>query len=211
MATLLEVLQRAQELGYLGPGPVQAHVEHARGLAEVVAELPDGPPAAFCDLGSGGGVPGLVLAEAWPRSRATLLEGSARRSEFLRGAVGTLGLAPRVTVAEGRAEVLARDPELEGAFPVVTARSFGPPAAVAECAARLLSPGGRLVVAEPPAGLLDTRERWPEEGLELLGLELERPSSSDPGRPAVAVIRAVAPCPRRFPRRVGVPGKRPLF
>ena len=84
-------------------------------------------PARFLDLGSGGGIPGLVLAARWPNIPGTLLEVSVRRSAFLRTTLQGLGWETRVTVAEGRAELLARNPELRP-------RSFGGRALV--CGAR---------------------------------------------------------------------------
>lgn len=104
-----------------------------------------------------------------------------------------------------RAEVAGRDPARRAGADLVVARAFGPPAVVAECAAPLLRPGGALVVAEPPGG---APERWSVEGLALLGLaEVDR--TSEP----VALVRLaqVAACPDRYPRRIGIPLKRPLF
>jgi 16S rRNA (guanine527-N7)-methyltransferase len=165
----------------------------------------DEPPARFCDLGAGGGVPGLVLAVQWPSSRFVLLDSSVRRCEFLREAIGELALGDRGLVAEGRAEDLARSEALEGTFDLVVARSFGPPAVVAECAVRFLQVGGELMVAEPPA---PEATRWPKEGLLRLGLGPSRKASEGP---RVAAMARIGEVPDRYPRRVGVPGKRPLF
>ena len=64
---LRATLERARDLGFLGPGPVADHLAHARGF--LVAESALGrSPGQVVDLGSGGGVPGLVLAAAWPES-----------------------------------------------------------------------------------------------------------------------------------------------
>lgn len=203
----MAVLERSRELGLLGPGDPGEHRLHALSFSEAWERLDPAPPRSFCDLGAGGGVPGLVLADRW-RGGATvvLLDSSARRCAFLREAVAMLELGG-VRVAEGRAEDLARSAELEAAFDLVTARSFGPPAVTAECAARLLNPLGSLLVSEPPAAS-STAERWPAQGLALLGLGpatvLEAP------RRLVRIAR-VGPCPPRFPRRTGVPSKRPLF
>ena len=105
---------------------------------------------------------------------------------------------------EGRAEDLARIGTLEGAFEFVSSRSFGPPAVTAECAARFLVIGGILVVSEPPGA----PSRWDEKGLELLGLA-RGPRISDGA--SYQVIEKVAETPTLYPRRSGVPNKRPLF
>lgn len=160
------------------------------------------------DLGSGGGLPGLVLATRWPDSHAVLVDSGTRRAAFLREAVTSLDLQDRVRVVLGRAEDLGRDPRWRGRFDAVVVRSFGPPAVVAECAAPFLKVGGLLVVSEPPGDVRTPLERWPAEHLAVLGL---RPCHShDVGR-HYQVLEQVTPCPDRFPRRVGVPAKRPLF
>ena len=158
------------------------------------------------DLGSGGGVPGLVLATVWPGSSWTLVEANKRRASFLREAAAQLGCSARVQVVAERAEVVGRDGAHRGAYPLVVARSFGPPAVTAECAAPLLAPGGLLVVSEPPAG---DGTRWPAAGLARLGAVPERVART--ARGTFQLIRQASPCPDRYPRRVGVPAKRPLF
>ena len=164
-------------------------------------------PESLCDLGAGGGVPGLVLALFWPQTAVVLLESIGRRCDFLEESVRTLGLTASVSIARGRAESLARRDDLEGRFVLVTARSFGAPAAVAECAARLLGEHGLLVVAEPPEASR-TAERWPAAWLAQLGLG---PADPEASVRSLVVIERCGPCPERFPRRDGVPAKRPLF
>lgn len=205
-ARLLRVLDDAREAGLVGPGPVLPHLEHALGFAGAV-EVSGGPRPGRClDLGSGAGLPGLPLAVAWPRSWWLLLDAGRRRASFLEEAIERLELGGRVVVREGRAEELARVGELRGGFDLVVARGFGPPAVTAECGAGFLVAGGRLVVSEPPGG--DPR-RWPVEGLDQLGLELGAAVAGDRG--SYQVLWQRRPCPERFPRRVGVPAKRPLF
>ena len=205
-AAVLETLSEARELGLLGPAPLEGQVDHARGFALALEAAGIAQPYSALDLGSGGGIPGLVLALAWPGARFTLLDAGRRRAAFLRRAVLRCGLEERVTVVEGRAEEAGRDPRQRGAYQLVVARSFGPPATTAECAAPFLGVRGALVVSEPPDE--DEGARWSEAGLALLGM----------GPPLLvretfgyAVIPQVSSCPERFPRRVGVPSKRPLF
>jgi 16S rRNA (guanine527-N7)-methyltransferase len=134
-----------------------------------------------------------------------LVESQARRAGFLAEAVDRLGWAERVTVEHARAEEVGRDRTHRGAQQLVTARGFGPPAVTAECGAPLLSQGGWLVVSEPPE---ERTDRWPAAGVPALGLGPPR-MMAVPAR--FAVLQAVAPCDGRYPRRTGVPAKRPLF
>jgi 16S rRNA (guanine527-N7)-methyltransferase len=184
---------------------VEAHLDHAAGYAEAVV-AGGSPPARAVDLGSGGGVPGLPLALHFSACRWVLVESGVRRAAFLREAVVQLGVADRVAVVEERAEVVGRRTECRGTFDLVVARSFGPPAVVAECAAPLLRVGGRAVVSEPPGG---APARWPAAGLARLGLAFEV-SVQSAGATYQALLQT-SRCPDRYPRRVGVPAKRPLF
>lgn len=201
---LIGVLEEARRRGFLGPGPVEHHIVHARAYG---ARLGD-DPGPVADLGSGGGVPGLVLAVGRPDARWVLIEANRRRCAFLVEAVTTLDLADRVAVVRGRAEAIGRDPLHRGQYRTVVARAFGPSAVTAECGAPLLTAGGRLLVSEPPPAPAEPRPRWPAEGLDRLGLSV---LATVPGPPRLAVLAQVRPCPHAFPRRVGVPSKRPLW
>lgn len=209
-STLSGLLERSRQLGFLGPGPIDAHLAHAQAFARVVPA----DPARALDLGAGGGLPGLVLAATtWPETRWTFLDANVRRTEFLREAVEELDLAARVDVITERAEVVGRQETHRGGYDLVVARSFASPPVTAECAAPLLVPGGRLVVSEPPAG--DVSSRWPDAPLAELGFA---PASlqlvaDDDGAPVahLAVLELLRPAPERYPRRTGIPAKRPLF
>jgi len=157
-----------------------------------------------------------------------LLDANARRCEFLERAVIACGLEDRVSVVHQRAEVYGRSHEGRASFDGVVVRSFGPPAVVAECAAPLLHVGGWLIVSEPPveiepdegAGnpkgeqsrspeeLLGGSTRWPADQLEQLGLQPIKTARAEFG---YQVLRQFNLCPDRFPRRDGIPAKRPLF
>jgi 16S rRNA (guanine527-N7)-methyltransferase len=195
-ALLATVLERARHVGFLGPGPWQDHVSHARAF---VAALPSGP-LRLADLGSGGGIPALPVLLARPDVEAVLIESAARRAAFLAWGLDRLGLSDRATVANVRAEDLGRDPVHRSRYDVVTARGFGPPARTAECAAGLLRVGGHLIVSEPP----DSPSRWPEEGLARMGF-----GPALPVGPVVRIaLRQVIP---EVPRPTRQLVKRPLF
>lgn len=217
-STLGDLLAEARDLGFLGAGPVSRHVDQSRAFAAVVEvsltahpvrdELAAGSPRSVVDLGSGAGVPGLVLALHWQSTLFVLVDANLRRAGFLLRAVRALGLTARVTVVAQRAEDFGRTPSRRGRFDLVTARGFGRPAVVAECAAPLLGVGGLLVVSEPPPGVSVPGGRWTAEGLAELGMGQAKPLWSAYGFVVVTQQRA---CPLRYPRRVGVPAKRPLF
>lgn len=149
------------------------------------------------DLGSGGGLPGLPLIAARPDLTWILVDANLRRTTWLRTAVE--GAAE---VRTERAELTGRG-HLRGAVDVVLARSFAAPAVTAECAAPLLRVGGVMWVAEPPS---PSPSRWPAEGLATLGLE-RQPRTVESWQSFVQVTE----CPSTYPRRVGIPTKRPLF
>jgi len=201
---LLRALEESRARGFLGPGAIGPQIEHSAGFAQCWQEISGLPPASLLDLGSGGGLPGLVLAERWG-CRTVLVDSMVKRMNFLRETLEWPGAPKDVVVITERAEVLARDPSLESSFDLVTARSFGPPSVVAECAVRFLRLGGTLVVSEPPE---DDGTRWNQKVLRTMGLE-------DRGRirhgAAFRVLSKVSATPKELPRAVGVPAKRPLF
>lgn len=199
--TVLDSWRAGQRLSAVGPGAVEMHLDHSTDLAGQLDE-----PDRAVDLGSGAGIPGLALAGLWSSSEWLLVEAARRRVQLLDRAVGELGWTDRVTVVHGRAEDVARDPHWRGWADLVTARSFGPPATTAECAMGFLAVAGLLVVTEPPEPDVD---RWPNGPLIELGF---RPVPSRPtDRIRVQRLRLERPCPAQYPRRAGVPAKRPLF
>lgn len=199
---LVAVLTSARAQGLLGSGPIERHIRHADAFVVAAGEH----PSALLDLGSGAGVPGLVLARAWPATAIVLLESAARRGAFLEEAVAQLGLGHQVRVLVARAEVAGRDASLRERFDVVTSRSFGPPAVTAECGASFLTPAGALLVSEPPDAPAD---RWPSAGLAALGL-LDEGVTATAGA-HVRRLRRHGPLPETVPRRDGMPAKRPRF
>ena len=152
--------------------------------------------------------PGSRSLFEFPEATGCLLDAQQRRCAFLEQAIARLGLGHRVTVACGRAEALARDPVLRHGFDLVVARSFVRPAVTAECAAGFLRSGGSLVVTEPPDSQ-SSGPRWPAAGLAVLGFgSAERVRR---GETAAVRMRLVETADDRYPRREGIPAKRPLW
>ncbi len=206
------ILDRAVVEGYLTPVAASEGPAHSAGfLGFQDLDLP-GPPilddALAVDLGTGGGMPGLVLAVTTPW-RWLLVDRRDRRVAFLRWAVRQLGIEERVEVVLSDAADVGRG-GFRGVASLVTARGFAPPGPTAECAAPLLAEHGVLVVSEPP---VQSTARWPEAGLFSLGLRDVSGWASDkvPGLANYRAMVRVEPCPDRFPRRFPRQVADPLF
>ncbi|MXZ77798.1 MAG: hypothetical protein F4Z06_05915 [Acidimicrobiia bacterium] len=168
---LTAVLAQAQERGWVGPQAIDRQIDHSLGFAAVTA----GPPDHAVDLGSGGGLPALILAAAWPHSRWILVESSLPRAAFLELHCVRLGWSERVAVVHATAESLGQDKEYLAQADLVTARSFGPPLEVIKAAAPLLRPGGELIVSAAP-----NATPWPSQLLSDHGLSPDNLTSTSP-------------------------------
>ena len=132
-------------------------------------------PTVAVDLGSGGGLPALVLAAVWLQSKWTLVESSLSRAAFLEFHCAQFGWSGRVEALHITAERLGENEEHQSRADLVTARSFGPPASVIKAAAPLLRPGGELIVSAPP-----NATPWPPNLLSAHGLSPDDLTSTSP-------------------------------
>lgn len=170
-ARLTEVLRQAQERGWVGPQAIDRQIDHSLGFALAAASV----PAKAVDLGSGGGLPALVLAAVWPQSHWTLVESSLPRAAFLELHCAHLGWADRVAVVHASAEGLGHDKQYQAQADLVTARSFGPPPSVIQAAAPLLRPGGELIVSAAPQAT-----PWPPQDLAKHNMAPDRLTQTSP-------------------------------
>ena len=161
------------------------------------------------DVGSGGGLPGLALKIARPDLRLTLLEANRRKAAFLVHACARLGFA-YVVVEASRAEEAGHDERLREHFEVATARALAAMPVLAELCLPFVRVGGRLLAMKAGA---EAEARAAEPAIRALGGRLEgvldAPSAARTlGQ--VVVVRKVEATPAEFPRRAGVPSRRPL-
>ena len=156
------------------------------------------------DVGSGAGLPAIVVAIA-TGVRVTLIESTAKKARFLEAMLDAFDLSGEV-VAQ-RAEIAAHDERLREQFASATARAVSTAPTVAELLLPFLAIGGLAILQR---GTTEARERTALEDASLvLGGRFEEEQRLD-GERRLLLVRKIAATPVRFPRRTGVPEKRPL-
>jgi len=160
------------------------------------------------DVGSGGGLPGLPLKIAHPDLEVTLIEADQSKAAFLVQAAARLGLRG-VEVVAMRAEDAGQDSRYRESFDVAVARALAPLPTLVELCLPLVRVGGRLLAQKTDREEAARAER----AIELLGglLEPALPApSAARGSGIVVTVRKVRPTPAAYPRRPGVPARKPL-
>jgi 16S rRNA (guanine527-N7)-methyltransferase len=167
-------------------------------------------PRRLIDVGSGGGFPGLVAAIVSPAVDVHLVEPLGKRAALLREMADALDL-PNVRVHAARAEDAGRG-ALRDSAEVVTARAVAPLRELLEYVAPLAAPGGLLVLPKGSGAAAELAAAG--DALAALncaaGAELLPMRDDIAPNIAVVLVRKAGPTPARYPRRPGLPGKRPL-
>ena len=170
LAYLDELRKWNRKVNLIGPAePPEQVVLH---ILDSLAPLPWLPedPVSLLDLGSGGGLPGLVLALIRPNWQVTLAESRNRKAAFLRHAVRQLGLS-KVTVFEGRVEAKSAAGLPGAPFGLVTARAFADMTTILAMTRPCLARGGQVLAYKGPSAtedLAESRAACPEADPTLL-------------------------------------------
>ena len=200
---LTELARLISEWPGLVSGPAEELIADSLVLLDHLGEA-----ERLVDVGSGGGLPGLPLKLARPGLAVTLVEADQRKAAFLVRACAALGLRDVAVVAR-RAEEVGQDPLYRESFDVAVARALAPMPVLAELCLPLVRVGGRLLAQKTEAEDMAGAGR----AIEMLGGVLDRvvPAPSGARRSGtVVVVNKVEPTPPAYPRRPGVPARKPL-
>lgn len=180
-------------------------------IAPIVSQGPWSPSSlSLMDVGSGAGFPGIPLKIVFPALRMVLLESVGKKTAFLKHIVETLGLSD-TEVVTARAEEVAHRAKYREKFDVVTARAVGKLATLVELTLPFCRQGG--VAAAPKKEAIDEELVQAGRAIDLLGGRLNEVKQTDIAGlrdHCLVVIEKEATTPERYPRRAGMPAKRPL-
>lgn len=173
--------------------------------------LPEGVASRVADLGPGGGFPGLPMRLVEPAIELVPVESNQKRAEFLRYVAIALAL-DNVEVVAARAEEAGRNPALRETFDLVVARAVAPLAVLVEYGLPLLRRGGVLATPKGSRALDELAEAAAAitalGGVALAPVPLSLPDGVLPQ--SVLLVRREGDLDGRYPRRAGMPTKRPL-
>ena len=200
---LLELARLISEWPGLVSGPAGELIADSLVLRDHLGEA-----EKVVDIGSGGGLPGLPLKIMLPGLGMTLVEADQAKAAFLVRACAALGLRD-VEVVARRAEEVGQDPIYRENFDVAVARALAPMAVLVELCLPLVRVGGRLLAQKTESEDLVGATR----AIEALGGSLNSvvaaPSDAR-GAGTVVIVDKLRSTPRAYPRRAGVPARKPL-
>ncbi len=191
--------------------PEQVRVKHFLDSFSCMLALRDTPVRDVIDVGSGAGFPGLPLKIIDPGMRLTLVESVAKKAGFCQHIVEVLELEG-VTVIQERAEIIGRDPEHREGYDWAIARAVASTSVLVEYLLPLVRLGGIALAMKGAAAPLEAQSG--ERAIQVLGgrlknlIPVELPGVAE--ERYLVLIEKVAATPSGYPRRVGVPAKKPL-
>ena len=210
-ARLLGTYDQANVIGTREPGSIL--LDHILDSLSCFLFGPLVGAQRLADVGSGGGLPGIPIKIAQPTLQATLIESTGKKVRFLRYAVERLGLGG-VEVLDGRVEEVAHARGCRETYDVVTARAVARLSVVAEYCVPLLRVGGHVISMKARLQTEELSEG--ERAAQRLGAKvsevLQVPHLPEIGSKErrLVILEKVRDTPGKYPRKVGVPAKKPL-
>lgn len=197
------------------PGIERRLILESLRLVEPLRALPSidrvGDRRSLIDVGTGAGLPGMVLAIACPELNVFMLDATGKKVAFLEEVVRDIGL-DNATPIHGRAEELGHQPRYRNGFDLASARAVSSLPALLELGLPLLRNGGYLIL---PKGIdIDEELEAARRAAEILHGDIESterlPDAGSTVDTRLVLVRKTATTPRNYPRRSGIPARSPL-
>lgn len=189
----------------------QVVVKHFLDSLSIAPLLRDaGASPSLVDIGSGAGLPGLALKIALPQLRVTLIDATRKKVDFLRHMIAELDLQ-NISAIQARAEDLAHDPAHRERYDFAVARAVADLAVLLEYALPFVHTGGVLIAQKGVQVEDEIRRAGP--ALQALGGQVRaRVPVQLPGLEPrhLIVVDKLASTPRTYPRRAGIPERKPI-
>jgi 16S rRNA (guanine527-N7)-methyltransferase len=191
--------------------PEEVHIKHFLDSLTCLLAMRDTPLGRLIDIGTGAGFPGIPLKIMLPRVQLTLVESVGKKAEFCRHVVNILDLQG-VEVIQQRAETIGQDPAHRERYDWAVARAVAILPVLAEYLLPLVRVGGSMLAMKGESGPAEAHSA--EHAIKLLGGHLRQllpvtlPGVAE--ERYLVVIDKVAATPAAYPRKVGIPAKRPL-
>jgi 16S rRNA (guanine527-N7)-methyltransferase len=194
-------------------GSRDVQIKHFLDSLTIIKALkrPDSRQLRVIDIGTGAGFPGLPVKIALPDIELVLLEATAKKAAFLHHLTTELELE-EVDIVAGRAEDIAHQEQYREKFDLVISRAVAPLATLAELALPLCAIGGRLIAQKKWEIAREVARAG--QAISLLGgdqSEIRRIELAElDDERCLVIIEKIAPSPQKYPRRPGMPAKRPI-
>lgn len=191
--------------------PQEIHIKHFLDSLTCLLALRETTVGRLIDIGTGAGFPGIPIKIIYPKMQLTLVESVGKKAEFCRHVVKMLDL-PGVEVVQERAENLGQYPAYREQYDWAVARAVAILPVLAEYLLPLVRVGGSMLAMKGESGPAEAHSA--ERAMRVLGGHLRQllpvtlPGVAE--ERYLVVIDKVAATPKGYPRKVGVPAKRPL-
>jgi len=191
--------------------PQEIHVKHFLDSLTCLLAFRDASIGNLVDIGTGAGLPGIPIKIIYPKIHLTLVESVGKKAEFCRHVVSVLDLSG-VEVVQQRAETLGQDPAYREQYDWAVARAVAILPVLVEYLLPLVRVGGSMLAMKGESGPAEAHSS--DHALRVLGGHLRQlvpvtlPGVAE--ERYLVVIDKVAATPRGYPRKVGIPAKRPL-